>query len=180
MSCAIGWTLNVAVYLIRAGDVGPVKIGYAADPIDRLVNLQTAHWEQLHLLRIWEGELSDEAALHLLFSDLKIAREWFSFSRKMLGDVGLKRLDIPEKEIPKAHGIVGFTVCSIPEMRIEEIIRAGGGPSMLGKAVGLRHSSVLSWVQVPPKHVAAVSAATGIPKHILRPDLWAVPSKDAA
>lgn len=162
----------MAVYLIRAGETGPVKIGYAADPVDRLVNLQTAHWEQLHLLRVWEGELADEAALHLRFSDLRIAREWFSFSRKMLGDVGLKRIDGLAEEKPKKLSERRFVLCSLPAMRIEEIIGAGGGPSALGKTIGLKHSSILSWTQVPPKHVAAVSFATGIPKHVIRPDLW--------
>lgn len=56
-------------------------------------------------------------------------------------------------------------------MDIREIIRAGGGPTKLGQAVGLKHSSVIAWKRVPADHLAAVSQATGIPPHVLRPDL---------
>jgi DNA-binding transcriptional regulator YdaS (Cro superfamily) len=56
-------------------------------------------------------------------------------------------------------------------MDIREIIRAGGGPTKLGKAIGLKHSSVIAWTRVPADHVRAVAAATGIAPRLLRPDL---------
>lgn len=77
------------VYLIRAGENGPVKIGRASDPAQRLSDLQTAHWETLRLIRVWEGDAAEESALHLQFADLRIRGEWFGFSRSMLSDVSL-------------------------------------------------------------------------------------------
>ena len=79
----------MAVYMIRAGKTGPVKIGHSNDPAGRLIDLQVSHYEQLYLLRVWYGSDVEEAALHIRFADLHIRGEWFGFSRLMLGDVGL-------------------------------------------------------------------------------------------
>ena len=65
---------------------------------------------------------------------------------------------------------------TIPLMDIKQIIRAGGGPSKLGAAVGRKHSSVIAWTRVPAEHAATVERVTGIPRHVLRPDLWDVPA----
>jgi hypothetical protein len=60
-------------------------------------------------------------------------------------------------------------------MEMAEIIRRGGGIVKLGAAVGRHHATVWGWTRVPPQHVKAVSVATGIPPHQLRPDLWDAP-----
>lgn len=58
---------------------------------------------------------------------------------------------------------------------MSEIIRRAGGLVKLAKAVGRHHATILGWTSVPPKHVRAVAAATQIPPHELRPDLWDAP-----
>ena len=91
----------MAVYLIRAGVTGPVKLGHASsceDALRRLAALQVAHWETLHLLRMWEGDERAEGQLHARFADLRIRGEWFGFSRLMLADVGLPVIDIPQRD----------------------------------------------------------------------------------
>lgn len=60
-------------------------------------------------------------------------------------------------------------------MDIRAIVRAGGGPLKLGKALGLKHSSVCCWTRVPAPHVRSVSKLTGIALHDLRPDLYDPP-----
>lgn len=55
------------------------------------------------------------------------------------------------------------------------MIRRAGGLVKLAKAVGRHHATILGWTSVPPKHVRAVAAATQIPPHELRPDLWDAP-----
>lgn len=65
-------------------------------------------------------------------------------------------------------------------MEIREIIKAGGGPSKVGAAVGRAHSSVIAWTRVPAEHVRVVSRITGIPPHQLRPDLFDPPAAAAA
>jgi hypothetical protein len=50
------------VYFIQAGVGGPIKIGEADSPEDRLRALQTAHHEQLTLLATVDGV--DESDMH--------------------------------------------------------------------------------------------------------------------
>ena len=85
----------MAVYMIRAGADGPVKIGHAGDPRARLSDLQTGHWEKLRIIRLFEGSADEEAVLHVRFSSLHIKGEWHSFSQEMLEDVGLRELALP-------------------------------------------------------------------------------------
>lgn len=65
------------LYMIQAGDQGPVKIGHADDPELRLRNLQTAHYEPLRLLVIYPGGSQLEAMLHEQFAKDRIRGEWF-------------------------------------------------------------------------------------------------------
>jgi DNA-binding transcriptional regulator YdaS (Cro superfamily) len=62
---------------------------------------------------------------------------------------------------------------------IDDAIKAAGGPTKLAKALGLDHSTIIGWRRagrVPAERVRAVSAATGIPPHELRPDLFDAPA----
>lgn len=61
-------------------------------------------------------------------------------------------------------------------MEMSEIIRLGGGMPKLAKTLGLHRASLWYWTRVPPQHVKAVSVATGVPPHKLRPDLWDAPA----
>ena len=60
-------------------------------------------------------------------------------------------------------------------MDMHEVIRRAGGVVKLAVAVKRHHATILGWTQVPPCHVRVVAAATGIPAHQLRPDLWDPP-----
>ena len=77
------------VYMIRAGQHGPVKIGYSDEVTLRLVKMQADNHERLQILRLFEGGEADEAVLHERFSDSRLHGEWFGFTKQMLGDVGL-------------------------------------------------------------------------------------------
>jgi hypothetical protein len=79
----------MAVYMIRAGEDGPVKIGKAVDPIERMAVLQTYHFLTLHIMRVFEGGEVEERALHQRFARLRIRGEWFAFAPELQGDVGL-------------------------------------------------------------------------------------------
>lgn len=72
------------VYLIQAGETGPVKIGWAKRPEARLRELQTGNGERLRILRLFEGSRIDEARLHAAFAARRLYGEWFDFSPEML------------------------------------------------------------------------------------------------
>ena len=63
---------------------------------------------------------------------------------------------------------------------MREIIHRAGGLVKLAAAVNRHHATVWGWKHVPPQHVKAVSVATGLPPHILRPDLWDPPEETGA
>jgi len=55
---------------------------------------------------------------------------------------------------------------------LEEAIRAVGGVGELARRIGITQPSVSNWDRVPAERVAAVEAATGIARGVLRPDLF--------
>jgi DNA-binding transcriptional regulator YdaS (Cro superfamily) len=60
---------------------------------------------------------------------------------------------------------------------IGRAIEAAGGTLALAQALGIQAPSIYSWRRVPAERVKAVSKATGIPRHELRPDLWEPPKR---
>ncbi|MGL4495932.1 MAG: Cro/CI family transcriptional regulator [Beijerinckiaceae bacterium] len=55
---------------------------------------------------------------------------------------------------------------------LREAIEKVGGVSALARAIGVAQPSVSNWDRVPAERVAAVEAATGVSREILRPDLF--------
>jgi meiotically up-regulated gene 157 (Mug157) protein len=86
------------VYLIRAGDHGPVKIGWSDNVALRLVKMQADNHERLTVLRLFAGGLAEEEMLHERFADNWLHGEWFAFSKAMLGDLRLERIGAPTPE----------------------------------------------------------------------------------
>jgi DNA-binding transcriptional regulator YdaS (Cro superfamily) len=65
------------------------------------------------------------------------------------------------------------------ERPIERAISAAGGINALSRQIGVAHPTIIGWRrrdQIPAERVRAVSAATGIPPHQLRPDLFDAPA----
>lgn len=65
------------VYFIKAGDDGPVKIGWSENPDMRLAQLQSAHHETLSVLAKFPGGRDVEAEVHQQLHDLRLRGEWF-------------------------------------------------------------------------------------------------------
>jgi hypothetical protein len=100
------------VYMIRAGEHGPVKIGWTENVEFRLKALQTANHQYLRVIRLFEGGPAEERMLHRQFADQRLEREWFTFTQAMLGDVGLnetKPLPRPPIAEPPTEEALPFT-----------------------------------------------------------------------
>lgn len=63
---------------------------------------------------------------------------------------------------------------------VELAIRALGSPTRLAKLVGVKAPSVHSWTRIPADKVVTIAAATGIPVHVLRPDVFPAPATPEA
>ena len=61
-------------------------------------------------------------------------------------------------------------------MTLPDYIRPRGALSELSRTLGVSHTTILRWVErrVPAERVRPLSEATGIPPHVLRPDLYEV------
>jgi hypothetical protein len=90
------------VYMIRAGQHGPVKIGYSDDVASRLLKMQADNHERLTILRLFEGGVIEEAMLHEWFADNWLHGDWFGFSKAMLDDLGLQEVRTKPDELTTA------------------------------------------------------------------------------
>jgi DNA-binding transcriptional regulator YdaS (Cro superfamily) len=65
---------------------------------------------------------------------------------------------------------------------VAEIIEAMGGVAAAARKLGVAHPSVIKWRnggRVPAERVPAVSEASGIARHVIRPDLYQAPASAA-
>lgn len=83
------------VYFIRAGDTGPVKIGWSHNPVARIRALDEGSPVPLQIIRLVDGNHQIERALHRRYRSLKLRREWFLYCPTMMGDLGLADLPLP-------------------------------------------------------------------------------------
>lgn len=63
-----------------------------------------------------------------------------------------------------------------PKTPKERAVEAAGGVTRLAEALGIGRSAVSQWPRVPVERVLAVEAATGVPRHELRPDIYPPPA----
>lgn len=56
-------------------------------------------------------------------------------------------------------------------------IKAAGGFAHLARMASSTRQAVHQWRRVPPSRVRIVSAMTGIPDYIIRPDLYVAPPR---
>lgn len=100
--------IPVSVYAIQQGDDGPIKIGIASKPWERLATLQTASPYRLRGLAAWPGSAAEEAALHEVFAADRLEGEWFKPSPELIALV--EWLGMPTCEFVKPESCLGHLV----------------------------------------------------------------------
>lgn len=61
---------------------------------------------------------------------------------------------------------------------ILQLIRTHKGLlSRIARQLGVERQAVTQWTRVPAERIPAVEAATGIPRHLLRPDICPPPAE---
>lgn len=67
----------MSIYFVQGITGGPVKIGYAANVRARLADLQCGSPVRLRLLKVIDGGVPEEQALHRRFAADRLHGEWF-------------------------------------------------------------------------------------------------------
>ena len=65
------------IYFVQAGEEGPIKIGVAENVERRIAGLQVAHFVDLKLRLMLEGDDRHESYLHAKFEPYRMRGEWF-------------------------------------------------------------------------------------------------------
>lgn len=193
------------VYLIQAGENGPVKIGFAAHVTIRLADLQSAHYEELRLLRtVSDAGRNVERWLHRQFREQRIRGEWFRFDPAMLTvDVStvMRVTDPRQHELP-ARRRVTRTARTASGMRARKRVKlshplmrylraAGLSVEDFADQIGITHPTIYRWLngRRQPQDVETfvlIEGATGgaVTRADLRPDMFgeqpALSHQDAA
>lgn len=55
---------------------------------------------------------------------------------------------------------------------LEIAIARVGGEQALAEIAGVSRQAVAKWTRIPPSRVLAIAMATGLPKELLRPDIY--------
>lgn len=59
-----------------------------------------------------------------------------------------------------------------PQEALERAVKAAGGYTALGRKLGITGEAIIQWREVPARRVLLVERTTGVPKELLRPDLY--------
>lgn len=138
----------MAVYFIREGHDGAVKIGYSADAARRLVKLQADSSRRATIINQVDGDRNVERWLHWRFRDLRIRGEWFGFDNAMHTiQSELEGVDIagvPPESKERGPRPKRADVDPIDLAKLEEIF---GSRFRVAKVLGLPQTTVYTWFQ---------------------------------
>lgn len=117
----------MAVYFLRAGDDGPVKIGHTRDIKRRLPLLRTGCPAPISVIREIAGGLRTEMWLHRRFSSAHRFGEWFDYVPEML------TVEPPAEALPGSASPA------------ERVIAKFGGERAVAEMLRIAVSTVYRW-----------------------------------
>jgi DNA-binding XRE family transcriptional regulator len=104
---------------------------------------------------VFEGGEAEEAMLHIRFADLHIRGEWHSFSRLMLGDVGLTEVVVvPEAAPDKPASLINTE---------HETARIGSDFRAARKAMRLTQQEAANGLGIARSTLASIEIGHGLP-----------------
>lgn len=165
----------MAIYWLKAGDAGLVKVGLTDNVAKRIASLQTGCPYPMVLLRQEPGDRAVEDALHRHYRAKHARAEWFVLDA---ADVAVALADVmlpkPQPKRVKPAPQAGRRSVKLSTCPGIALLRAKRGAlAQVSRALGMTTSAPCLWAQVPGEYVVKIEAATGIPREQLRPDLYA-------
>ncbi len=85
------------IYFIQAGENKPIKIGWTENIAGRYDHLQTAHYEELKIRKLFEGDKELESKIHYAARKHRIRNEWYR--AEVLGSNEVYKIIKNEKKI---------------------------------------------------------------------------------
>ena len=156
----------MAVYMIRAGVIGPVKIGFGGDVSNRLRSIVPPKPCWTWIMRVFEGARTEEAALHRRFAACREQGEWFTFDPDMMGDVGLRELAVPRVKRNGYRLERPDSARRIRDFFHQDILGLVGGSERIAESVGVATGSVMSLRNIQAEfYSAAVVLARQAGRH---------------
>jgi hypothetical protein len=142
------------VYFLRHGAF--VKIGFSTNYLERCATISACTPEETSIVAVHPGTQSDEARFHKLLSTHRHRLEWFRWCPEVeaLANTGLSQRE-------KIIGSEGLHAA-----------RKAVGVAAIAKALNISQQAITQWKRVPINRVPEVERATGIPRHLLRPDFF--------
>ena len=62
--------------------------------------------------------------------------------------------------------------CIAMEDGLQKAIAAAGSQSELARRLGITPQAVQRWCSIPARHIIAIERVTGVPREVLRPELY--------
>jgi DNA-binding transcriptional regulator YdaS (Cro superfamily) len=62
------------------------------------------------------------------------------------------------------------------DIGLRRAVTGAGSPTELARRLGITQAAIHQWEKIPAERVVAVEQASGVPRHLLRPDLHLPPS----
>lgn len=146
----------MAVYFVRDGGLGYVKIGWAKSVASRVRSLQTSHANRLVILReIDDVDRTLESRLHHRFREQRVRGEWFEFSPEMLtinaGELPLIGASLEVARNLQAKKAVNFS----------SAIRLSNGEQQFTYAETIDGSSAKGTIKVPEEFTLGIPVFLG-------------------
>ena len=58
------------------------------------------------------------------------------------------------------------------EFGLEAAVKAAGSKSALARILGVTRGAICQWQRIPSERVISIESLVGVPRHVLRPDLY--------
>ena len=172
----------MAVYLFAAPTLGVCKIGYATDVLRRHKIIQTTCPATVVILAEREGDRWTEACLHRHFASLRTHGEWFTFDSRIQDEfasvvIPPRPVSASPDKLKEADGRNDGPLHPLKAFRLEYNLTL----KQLADRIGLKKPTVCQIEkgdrQIAATRVMGVSDVTGIPPHVLRPDIFRQPGQ---
>lgn len=136
------------IYAIESGDA--VKIGYAADPVRRLSELNVGSPGTHRLLGFITGTKAQESEAHILLRRWRVRGEWFRKEGAVLAFLALLPTPAPKPIIDKDMSAEIALARASGRFRAApacNVVFALGGPNAVGAYLGIHRTRVSNWMR---------------------------------